>query len=213
MAHSAECPSSLQRIFKQSLLPFAILFSVGVYLIGGPEDDSGSRPRFPATVPAEFNKPVALDRDAGYVVLRGDLKRSDTLSCRRPARFPPPPIARRFVCFPLPPTLPRPGLIVLQGQRINRICVARGSHCRMHYNRYACLCLVAIVLGQATSLPQHRQGNQQLEQRAREHRKFAEKSNAVKKVAIDEAGDLNSNAIQVRHREGTRLYRRGVLRQ
>ncbi|XP_076671328.1 uncharacterized protein LOC143370287 [Andrena cerasifolii] len=66
----------------------------------------------------------------------------------------------------------------------------------MHYNRYACLCLVAIVLGQVASLPQHRQGTQQLEQRAREHRKFAEKSNAVKKVASDEADDFNSNAIQ-----------------
>ncbi|XP_011265087.1 uncharacterized protein LOC105256658 isoform X3 [Camponotus floridanus] len=71
----------------------------------------------------------------------------------------------------------------------------------MWYNEYASLCLVALVLGQATALPQHPQYTQQYpqeyqQQQIREDRKFAEKPNAMKKVAIDDLEDINTNQIQ-----------------
>lgn len=72
----------------------------------------------------------------------------------------------------------------------------------MWYNEYASLCLVALVLGQAIALPQHPQYTQQYpqeyqQQQIREDRKFAEKPNAMKKVAIDDLEDISTNQIQV----------------
>lgn len=73
---------------------------------------------------------------------------------------------------------------------------------RMWYNEYVFLCLIALVLGQAAALPQHPQYSQQYpeeyqEQQIREDRKFAEKPNAMKKVAIDDLEDISTNQIQV----------------
>lgn len=70
--------------------------------------------------------------------------------------------------------------------------------CRMQCNQYASLFLVALVLGQAAALPQSPQYGQQVQQRPREDRKFAEKPNAMKKVGIDDLNEVNSNQIQVR---------------
>ncbi|XP_050452115.1 uncharacterized protein LOC126851812 isoform X2 [Cataglyphis hispanica] len=71
----------------------------------------------------------------------------------------------------------------------------------MWYNEYVFLCLIALVLGQAAALPQHPQYTQQYpqqyqEQQIREDRKFAEKPNAMKKVAIDDLEDISTNQIQ-----------------
>ncbi|KZC06955.1 hypothetical protein WN55_08192 [Dufourea novaeangliae] len=66
----------------------------------------------------------------------------------------------------------------------------------MHYQQYVSLCLVGLVLGQAASLPQHPQYSQQIEHRPREDRKFAEKPNAMKKVAIDDLNEVGTNQIQ-----------------
>ncbi|KAL6436200.1 hypothetical protein ACFW04_004649 [Cataglyphis niger] len=72
----------------------------------------------------------------------------------------------------------------------------------MWYNEYVFLCLIALVLGQAAALPQHPQYNPQQypqqyqEQQVREDRKFAEKPNAMKKVAIDDLEDISTNQIQ-----------------
>ncbi|XP_033335014.1 uncharacterized protein LOC117225502 isoform X2 [Megalopta genalis] len=70
----------------------------------------------------------------------------------------------------------------------------------MKYNQYVSLCLVALVLGQAATLPQHPQYSQQLQQpqpqQIREDRKFAEKPNAMKKVALDDLDDISTNQIQ-----------------
>ncbi|KMQ85803.1 hypothetical protein RF55_15427 [Lasius niger] len=72
----------------------------------------------------------------------------------------------------------------------------------MWYNEYASLCLIALVLGQAAALPQHPQYIQQYpqeyqqQQQVREDRKFAEKPNAMKKVAIDDLEDISTNQIQ-----------------
>lgn len=73
---------------------------------------------------------------------------------------------------------------------------------RMWYNEYAFLCLIALVLGHAATLPQHPQYTQQYpqeyqQQQVREDRKFAEKPNAMKKVAIDDLEDISTNQIQV----------------
>lgn len=77
-------------------------------------------------------------------------------------------------------------------------------YCRMRYIQYASLCLIALVLGQTAALPQHaqtytQQFPQQYQQQAREERKFAEKPNAMKKVAIDDLEDISTNSIQVIH--------------
>ncbi|XP_011147243.1 uncharacterized protein LOC105187852 isoform X2 [Harpegnathos saltator] len=70
----------------------------------------------------------------------------------------------------------------------------------MRHIQYASLCLIALVLGQAAALPQHSQYNQQFpqqyQQQVREERKFAEKPNAMKKVAIDDLEDISTNSIQ-----------------
>ncbi|XP_076670020.1 uncharacterized protein LOC143369672 [Andrena cerasifolii] len=67
----------------------------------------------------------------------------------------------------------------------------------MHCNQYVSVCLVALVLGQAAALPQQPQyPQQQLQQQAREDRKFAEKPNAMKKVALDDLDDVSTNQIQ-----------------
>lgn len=70
--------------------------------------------------------------------------------------------------------------------------------------QYASLCLIALVLGQAAALPQHPQYTQQFpqqyQQQVREERKFAEKPNAMKKVAIDDLEDISTNSIQVVHK-------------
>ncbi|XP_039307913.1 uncharacterized protein LOC105202075 isoform X4 [Solenopsis invicta] len=71
----------------------------------------------------------------------------------------------------------------------------------MQYNQYAALCLIALVLGQVAALPQHSQYTQQYpqlyqSQQVREERKFAEKPNAMKKVAIDDLEDISTNQIQ-----------------
>lgn len=76
------------------------------------------------------------------------------------------------------------------------------SFYRMQYNQYAALCLIALVLGQVAALPQHSQYTQQYpqlyqSQQVREERKFAEKPNAMKKVAIDDLEDISTNQIQV----------------
>ncbi|XP_044581748.1 uncharacterized protein LOC141527644 isoform X4 [Cotesia typhae] len=70
----------------------------------------------------------------------------------------------------------------------------------MQYNKFVALCLVAITLGQAASLPQHpvyhpeQYAQQQVN--ARDERKFAEKPNAMKKVALDDIDDIGSNQLQ-----------------
>lgn len=74
----------------------------------------------------------------------------------------------------------------------------------MQYNQYVSLCLIALVLGQVAALPQHPQYMQQYpqqyqQQQVREERKFAEKPNAMKKVAIDDLDDISTNQIQVKH--------------
>ncbi|XP_066594893.1 uncharacterized protein [Prorops nasuta] len=67
----------------------------------------------------------------------------------------------------------------------------------MHQKQYISLCFVALVIGQAVALPQQQQQQQQLQQRqARDERKFAEKPNAMKKVAIDDLEDISTNQIQ-----------------
>ncbi|XP_029168703.1 uncharacterized protein LOC114938790 isoform X4 [Nylanderia fulva] len=73
----------------------------------------------------------------------------------------------------------------------------------MSYKEYASLCLIALVLGQAAALPQHPQYTQQYpqeyqqqQQQVRGDRKFAEKPNAMKKVALDDLEDISTNQIQ-----------------
>ncbi|XP_011504899.1 PREDICTED: uncharacterized protein LOC105367800 isoform X4 [Ceratosolen solmsi marchali] len=61
----------------------------------------------------------------------------------------------------------------------------------MQSKQYLSLCLVALVLGQAFALPQ-----QPLHQQIEEARKFAEKPNAMKKVALDDIEDISTNSIQ-----------------
>jgi len=78
------------------------------------------------------------------------------------------------------------------------------SFYRMQYNQYVSLCLIALVLGQVAALPQHPQYTQQYpqqyqQQQIREERKFAEKPNAMKKVAIDDLEDISTNQIQVKY--------------
>lgn len=73
---------------------------------------------------------------------------------------------------------------------------------RMKYNQYVSLCLVALVLGQAASLPQYPQFQQQV----RDERKFAEKPNAMKKVALDDLDDISTNQIQVNPIRDVSLY-------
>lgn len=70
----------------------------------------------------------------------------------------------------------------------------------MQYNQFISLCLVALVLGQASALPQHPQYQTQYPQQyqqVRDDRKFAEKPNAMKKVALDDLEDVSTNSIQV----------------
>ncbi|KAG7207706.1 hypothetical protein KM043_009324 [Ampulex compressa] len=69
----------------------------------------------------------------------------------------------------------------------------------MQYTQYVSLCLVALVLGQAAALPQHPQYTLQYPQQyqqVREERKFAEKPNTMKKVAVDDLDDVSTNQIQ-----------------
>ncbi|KAF7412098.1 hypothetical protein HZH66_000994 [Vespula vulgaris] len=69
----------------------------------------------------------------------------------------------------------------------------------MTFNQRVALCLVALVVGQAAALPQHPQYSQQYPQQyqqVRDERKFAEKPNAMKKVAIDDLEDISTNQIQ-----------------
>ncbi|XP_015588088.1 uncharacterized protein LOC107264391 isoform X2 [Cephus cinctus] len=69
----------------------------------------------------------------------------------------------------------------------------------MQYQTYVSLCLVALVLGQASALPQHPQYSPQYPQQyqqVRDDRKFAEKPNAMKKVALDDLDDISTNQIQ-----------------
>ncbi|XP_057329142.1 uncharacterized protein LOC130669990 isoform X1 [Microplitis mediator] len=70
----------------------------------------------------------------------------------------------------------------------------------MQYNKFVALCLVAITLGQAVSLPQHPvyhpEQYPQQQVNARDERKFAEKPNAMKKVALDDLDDIGSNQLQ-----------------
>ncbi|XP_067211040.1 uncharacterized protein [Linepithema humile] len=63
--------------------------------------------------------------------------------------------------------------------------------------QYVSLCLIALVLGQAAALPQHPVYPQQYQQQqVGGERKFAEKPNAMKKVAIDDLEDISTNQIQ-----------------
>ncbi|XP_014211751.1 uncharacterized protein LOC106641750 [Copidosoma floridanum] len=64
----------------------------------------------------------------------------------------------------------------------------------MQSKQYLSLCLVALVLGQAFTLPQQGLSQQQVEQQ--DGRKFAEKPNAMKKVALDDIEDISTNSIQ-----------------
>ncbi|XP_043498049.1 uncharacterized protein LOC122521404 isoform X3 [Polistes fuscatus] len=70
----------------------------------------------------------------------------------------------------------------------------------MTFNQRVALCLVGLVIGQAAALPQHpqytQQYPQQYQQQVRDERKFAEKPNAMKKVAIDDLEDISTNQIQ-----------------
>ncbi|XP_048511476.1 uncharacterized protein LOC105692434 isoform X2 [Athalia rosae] len=69
----------------------------------------------------------------------------------------------------------------------------------MQYNQFVSLCLVALVLGQVSALPQHPQYQLQYPQQyqqVRDDRKFAEKPNAMKKVALDDLEDVSTNQIQ-----------------
>ncbi|XP_034938851.1 uncharacterized protein [Chelonus insularis] len=68
----------------------------------------------------------------------------------------------------------------------------------MQNNKLIALCLVAITLGQTFSLPQHPayHPEQYAQQKVGEERKFAEKPNAMKKVALDDIDDIGSNQIQ-----------------
>ncbi|XP_018366577.1 PREDICTED: uncharacterized protein LOC108763435 isoform X2 [Trachymyrmex cornetzi] len=71
----------------------------------------------------------------------------------------------------------------------------------MQYNQHVSFCLIALVLGQVATLPQHSQytlqyPQQYQQQQVREERKFAEKPNAMKKVAIDDLEDISTNQIQ-----------------
>lgn len=70
----------------------------------------------------------------------------------------------------------------------------------MNHNQCISLCLMALVLGQAATLPQHTQYPQQFQQQVRDERKFAEKPNAMKKVALDDLDDISTNQIQVNYR-------------
>ncbi|XP_014597837.1 PREDICTED: uncharacterized protein LOC106783641 isoform X5 [Polistes canadensis] len=72
---------------------------------------------------------------------------------------------------------------------------------KMTFNQRVALCLLGLVIGQAAALPQHpqytQQYPQQYQQQVRDERKFAEKPNAMKKVAIDDLEDISTNQIQV----------------
>lgn len=66
--------------------------------------------------------------------------------------------------------------------------------------QYLSLCLLGLVLGQTFALPQHPVYVPQLHDSSVkiEERKFAEKPNAMKKVAInDDLDDVSTNSIQV----------------
>ena len=80
---------------------------------------------------------------------------------------------------------------------------------RMKYNQYVSLCLVALVLGQAASLPQYQQ---QFQQQVRDERKFAEKPNAMKKVALDDLDDISTNQIQVNRIRDASLYYKKIFK-
>ncbi|XP_014597838.1 PREDICTED: uncharacterized protein LOC106783641 isoform X6 [Polistes canadensis] len=71
---------------------------------------------------------------------------------------------------------------------------------KMTFNQRVALCLLGLVIGQAAALPQHpqytQQYPQQYQQQVRDERKFAEKPNAMKKVAIDDLEDISTNQIQ-----------------
>uniref|UniRef100_A0A0C9RB96 MdeA protein n=1 Tax=Fopius arisanus TaxID=64838 RepID=A0A0C9RB96_9HYME len=67
----------------------------------------------------------------------------------------------------------------------------------MEYNKFVALCLVALAMGQAASLPQHPVYNpEEHSPQVREERKFAEKPNVMKKVGLDDIDDIGSNSIQ-----------------
>ncbi|KAK2578482.1 hypothetical protein KPH14_011649 [Odynerus spinipes] len=71
---------------------------------------------------------------------------------------------------------------------------------KMHFNQRMALCFVALVVIQAAALPQNPQYSHQYpqhyQQQVRDERKFAEKPNAMKKVAIDDLEDISTNQIQ-----------------
>ncbi|XP_012284674.1 uncharacterized protein LOC105702032 isoform X2 [Orussus abietinus] len=65
--------------------------------------------------------------------------------------------------------------------------------------QYFSLCLAVLVMGQAAALPQPPQYSPQYPQQyqqVRDDRKFAEKPNAMKKVALDDLDDISTNQIQ-----------------
>ncbi|XP_043285090.1 uncharacterized protein [Venturia canescens] len=72
----------------------------------------------------------------------------------------------------------------------------------MEYKKFVSLCLVSMCLAQAASLPQPPEYSPQYRpeqfshQSARDERKFAEKPNAMKKVALDDIDDIGTNSIQ-----------------
>lgn len=74
----------------------------------------------------------------------------------------------------------------------------------MQYKKFISLCLVAMCLAEAASLPQPAKYSPQYRpeqfshQNSRDERKFAEKPNAMKKVALDDIDDIGTNSIQVR---------------
>jgi hypothetical protein len=69
----------------------------------------------------------------------------------------------------------------------------------MEYKKFVALFMVALTLGQVATLPQHpvyQPEKFQPQARMVDERKFAEKPNAMKKVALDDLDDIGSNQIQ-----------------
>ncbi|XP_063993998.1 uncharacterized protein LOC135171401 isoform X2 [Diachasmimorpha longicaudata] len=67
----------------------------------------------------------------------------------------------------------------------------------MEYKKIVALCLIALTLGEAATLPQHPVYKpEEHSPELREERKFAEKPNAIKKAGLDDIDDVGSNSIQ-----------------
>ncbi|XP_015118600.1 uncharacterized protein LOC107042198 [Diachasma alloeum] len=67
----------------------------------------------------------------------------------------------------------------------------------MEYKKFVALCLVALTLGEAATLPQHPVYKpEEHSPELREERKFVEKPNAIKKAGLDDIDDVGSNSIQ-----------------